>query len=104
VLITYVRGRLMIRATFCVAICFLTLIGVGVASAQEPTRPFEALEASRRAGIELDRRMKRDADDQRRRDKERAVANVRQDAAAKKAASQPVPPITSGKATGTTVK
>jgi hypothetical protein len=94
----------MIRATFCLAISFLTLVGARAGSAQEATRPFEALEASRRAGIELDRRMKRDADDQRRRDKERAATNVRQDAAAKKAASQPVPPITSGKATGTTAK
>jgi hypothetical protein len=36
--------------------------------------------------------MKRDRDDQLRKDKERAAANVRQDAAAKKAASQPAAP------------
>ena len=46
----------MIRATICVAISFLTLIGAEAGSAQEATRPFEALEASRRAGIQLDRR------------------------------------------------
>jgi hypothetical protein len=36
----------------------------------------------------MDKRMKRERDEQLRKDKERAAANVRQDAAAKKAASQ----------------
>jgi hypothetical protein len=40
----------------------------------------------------MDKRMKRERDEQLRKDKERAAANVRQDAAAKKAASQPVAP------------
>jgi hypothetical protein len=52
------------------------------------TRPFEELEASRRQRIEMDKRMAREAAEQRRKDKERTAAGAR-DAAAQRSASQP---------------
>ena len=65
------------------------LMTVAVASsASAQTRPFEELEASRRQRIEMDKRMAREAAEQRKKDKEKAAAGVR-DAAALKAASQP---------------
>ena len=52
------------------------------------TRPFEELEASRRDRLATDKRMAREAAEQRRKDKEKVAAGAR-DAAAQKAASQP---------------
>src|SRR5215218_4124675 len=60
-------------------------------SAAQMTKPFEELEASRRDRIASDKRMAREAAEQRRKDKEKAAAGVR-DAAAQKAASQPLLP------------
>jgi len=59
------------------------------AVAVEMTRPFEALEGARRDRIELDKRMKRDAAEQRRREedvKAQQEAQRKRDAAAAKAA------------------
>jgi hypothetical protein len=61
----------------------------GPVLAQSLTYPMKELEASQRDRVAMDKRMKREADEQRRKDKQRAAANVRQDAAARKAAAQP---------------
>jgi hypothetical protein len=80
----------MMIAKLCLIAALVTAAS-GWASAQV-VNPLDELEASRRGSIEMDKRMKRDRDAQLRKDKERAAANVRQDAAAKRAASQPVAP------------
>jgi hypothetical protein len=61
----------------------------GPVLAQSLTYPMKELEASQRDRVAMDKRMKREADEQRRKYKQRAAANVRQDAAARKAAAQP---------------
>ena len=60
-----------------------------VASPAQMTYPLKELAASQRERVEADKRMKRETNAQLQKDKERAATNVRQDAAAKKAASQP---------------
>ena len=57
-------------------------------SAAQMTRPFEELEASRRDRIAADKRMAREAAEQRKKDKEKVAAGDR-GAAAQRAASQP---------------
>ena len=74
-------------ASICLAASAL-IASAGAAPAQM-TYPLKELEASQRARVEADKRMKRETNAQLQKDKERAATNVRQDAAAKKAASQP---------------
>ena len=53
------------------------------------TYPLKELKDSRRQRVGADKRIKREADEQRRKDKERTAANARADAATKTAATQP---------------
>jgi hypothetical protein len=66
----------------------LAVAGVSSATAQM-TYPLRELEASKRDGIEHDRRLKQYTIEQRRKDKARAAASVRDDAA-RDAASRPL--------------
>jgi hypothetical protein len=75
------------RVLVYLAVSLAAAVAVGPAFAQV-TKPFEELEASRRDRIASDKRMAREAAEQRRKDKEKVAAGVR-DAAAQKAASQP---------------
>ena len=75
------------RAALFLAASLLSAATVNSAVAQV-TRPLEELEASRRDRIAADKRMAREAAEQRKKDKEKVAAGVR-DAAAQKAASQP---------------
>jgi hypothetical protein len=75
--------RVVLR-TLCAA-SLLSAVGVVAAAAQTFTYPFKELEDSRRERIASDRRMKREAVEQRRKEKEGALANVRQNAPATKA-------------------
>lgn len=74
-----------------IAICATSMLlatSVSPVRAQGLTYPLKELEASQRERVEIDKRMKREADEQRRKDKERTAANARADAATKKAAAQ----------------
>jgi len=66
----------------------LAVAGVSSAAAQKMTYPLRELEASKREGIEHDRRLKQYTLEQRKKDKARAAANIRDDAA-RDAASRP---------------
>jgi hypothetical protein len=59
----------------------LAVAGVSSAAAQNMVYPLRELEASRREGVEHDRRLKQWSIEQRRKDKARAATNVRDDAA-----------------------
>jgi hypothetical protein len=75
------------RAALFLTASLLSAATVNSAVAQV-TRPLEELEASRRDRIAADKRMAREAAEQRKKDKEKVAAGVR-DAAAQRAASQP---------------
>ena len=75
------RAALFLAASIAAA-------AAAIPAAAQMTRPFEELEASRRDRIAADKRMAREAAEQRKKDKEKVAAGVR-DAAAQKAASQP---------------
>ena len=77
-----------VAITLCAA-SMLLIAGLPAVQAQTMTYPLKELEASRLQRIEMDKRMKREADEQRRKDRERIAANARADAATKKAAAQP---------------
>jgi hypothetical protein len=68
----------------------ITLATASSAAAQM-TYPLKQLEASRHGRIIIDQRMKRDGDEQRRKDKARAASNLRDEATAAKAAARPGP-------------
>jgi len=78
------------------------LLAVGIilasgldAMAVEMTRPFETLEAARRDRVELDKRMKREAAEQKRREREAKAQQDARAAASKAAPSQPATDQTS---------
>ncbi len=89
-LVTLTTGtRLMRLAITLCATSMLLAASLSTVRAQGMTYPLRELEASQRQRVEMDKRMKREADEQRRKDKERTAANARADAATKKAATQP---------------
>ena len=69
----------------------LAVAGVSSAAAQKMTYPLRELEASKREGIEHDRRLKQYTLEQRKKDKARAAANIRDDAARDARSSKKVP-------------
>src|SRR3954471_22924180 len=72
------EGRTMPIAPLLLAVGIIVASGLD-AMAVEMTRPFETLEAARRDRVELDKRMKREAAEQKRRERE---AKAQQDAPA----------------------
>lgn len=72
-------------------ICVMALVMAGpptAAPVHAQTKPFEELDASRRQRIAMDKRMAREAAEQRRKDRDRTAAGAR-DAAAERSAAQP---------------
>ena len=80
-------------AQLCLAASIVAASGIS-AAAVEMVKPFEVLEGARRDRIELDKRMKREAAEQRRREKEQKAqqeAQRKRDAAAAKEAQRAHP-------------
>ena len=80
----------MMRLALLALVGAITAIGVDTASAQM-TRPFEALERSRREGIELEKRLKRDAAEQKKREQTQKDAQRQQNLATAKAQKATTP-------------
>jgi hypothetical protein len=82
-----------IAVTLCAASMLVAAGLTAPALGQSLTYPIKELEASQRDRVAMDKRMKREGDEQRRKDKERDAVNARADAATKKAAAQPAVPL-----------